>query len=96
MTDEIKKVITNIPEASDELVAASDPYQTDGRARSSYSKLNVVRQSNGRLYGKWNNSFDKACVGAPTTYIQEQAIVALYENIGTCSNGAVMCECIHK
>ncbi|MCP5107456.1 MAG: hypothetical protein GY950_28975 [bacterium] len=81
-------------EAGDEMAGNAKPVDMPkGGEQTLYAANKTIRQKDGRLYAQWHYSFGQACRGAPTSYVEEGAILDIY-NPGDCSNGDLITLCV--
>jgi effector-binding domain-containing protein len=86
MEEKAKRYLEKIPVATSEVIENSEPYKFEEGVRELhlFAKENTMSQKNGKIYGQWHNTFGKACRGAPTTYIEDGAVLDI-NDIGKCS-----------
>ncbi len=97
MEESVRLYLEQIPEATEETIENSEPYKPDQGLRELhlFAKKNTLSQKDDKYYGQWHNSFGKACRGAPTTYIEEGAILG-FDDVGKCSGTEdIVVDCIH-
>lgn len=87
MKEAVKSYLEKLPDSSSEVIENSEPYKFEEGVRELhlFAMLNSITKHGGKIYGQWHSTFGKACRGAPTTYIEEGAVLDV-SDVGKCSD----------
>lgn len=92
MKEETKQQLDALPEASEEMVSSSKPYEHEyGRAEMHlFAMKKTIQRKGNRIFGQWQPSYGRACRGAPTTDIEYGAILNITEAGECAESGAIV------